>query len=343
MLGFDDYIEDVPFCWCHTTSGSLGSTFYGDGLEDDGQYYLKLAEYVLTQVHEMDDKYAPLLKRTKLLYPEQEITSTTGEEIISRYSTIVLKQDTVYRITFNGEEYELLSWVDNVGRIVVGSPEKHEGGGSAQSDIPFALAYEEGNTPTEKLVRLVWDINTFASCILKIEEKYSETHSETILSLQTINDFAQDENTSLYTAPINADIILEEGVKYNVTWDGSVYETSCEVITVNDVPWYCIGNTGLLSNPATTDDNMPFVIFRCFFMGFGAITQLGGASHIISIGKISKVNKIDAKYLPDGFGKGSDVSAPKTEFTLASSTEGSTKQFKITIDDTGTLTITEVE
>lgn len=39
---------------------------------------------------------------------------------------------------------------------------------------------------------------------------------------------------------------------------------------------------------------------------------------------------------------GEAISAPKTELTLISSTEGSTKKFKITIDDDGILTATEI-
>lgn len=52
--------------------------------------------------------------------------------------------------------------------------------------------------------------------------------------------------------------------------------------------------------------------------------------------------KIDEKYIPDTIARISDLTAPKTEFILASSTEGSTKQFKITVDDSGTLTATEI-
>jgi hypothetical protein len=36
------------------------------------------------------------------------------------------------------------------------------------------------------------------------------------------------------------------------------------------------------------------------------------------------------------------VDAPRTEFILSSSTEGSTKKFKLTIDDDGVLTTTEI-
>lgn len=49
------------------------------------------------------------------------------------------------------------------------------------------------------------------------------------------------------------------------------------------------------------------------------------------------VKKLDEQYLPDTVVKDGD-----TEFILASSTEGSTKKFKVTVDDTGTLTTTEV-
>jgi hypothetical protein len=57
------------------------------------------------------------------------------------------------------------------------------------------------------------------------------------------------------------------------------------------------------------------------------------------------LKKIDEKYIPNTIARVSDipdVSAPKTEFILASTTEGSNKKFKITIDDSATLTITEI-
>ena len=41
-------------------------------------------------------------------------------------------------------------------------------------------------------------------------------------------------------------------------------------------------------------------------------------------------------------GGAGSATAPQTELILNSSTEGSTKQFKLTIDDTGTLTIAEI-
>ena len=54
------------------------------------------------------------------------------------------------------------------------------------------------------------------------------------------------------------------------------------------------------------------------------------------------VHKIDEKFIPNTIARVSDVSAPKTEFILVSSTEGSTKQFKITVNDAGVITATEI-
>lgn len=47
----------------------------------------------------------------------------------------------------------------------------------------------------------------------------------------------------------------------------------------------------------------------------------------------------DAKAVGDALAA---ISNQKTEFILNSSTEGSTKKFKLTIDDAGDLTITEI-
>jgi hypothetical protein len=70
-------------------------------------------------------------------------------------------------------------------------------------------------------------------------------------------------------------------------------------------------------------------------------------SNILCVSEISYdikggIKQLDEKFIPDTVARKSDIDAPKTEFILNSSTEGSTKQFKITIDDTGTLTVAEI-
>jgi hypothetical protein len=66
------------------------------------------------------------------------------------------------------------------------------------------------------------------------------------------------------------------------------------------------------------------------------------------------IHQLDEKFIPDTIARASDipsldgfatkeyVDAPKMEFILKSSTEGSTKEFKLTINDDGVLTIAEI-
>ena len=54
------------------------------------------------------------------------------------------------------------------------------------------------------------------------------------------------------------------------------------------------------------------------------------------------LKKLDPKYLPDTVATKDDLEAARSYVILNSSTEGSTKQFKITVDDSGTLSATEV-
>lgn len=63
--------------------------------------------------------------------------------------------------------------------------------------------------------------------------------------------------------------------------------------------------------------------------------QVGQAIVVKSVDENGKPVEWEAVDMPD-------ASAPKTEFILNSSTEGSAKKFKITIDDDGVLTATEV-
>lgn len=59
-------------------------------------------------------------------------------------------------------------------------------------------------------------------------------------------------------------------------------------------------------------------------------------------GKDATIKTLDEKYIPDTIARISDLDTPKTEFILASTTEGSNKKFKLSIDDNGVLTTTEI-
>lgn len=65
-------------------------------------------------------------------------------------------------------------------------------------------------------------------------------------------------------------------------------------------------------------------------------------AHITETQTETTIKTLDEKFIPDTIARIEDVNAPKTEFILNSSTEGSTKKFKITIDDAGVLTAMEI-
>lgn len=52
---------------------------------------------------------------------------------------------------------------------------------------------------------------------------------------------------------------------------------------------------------------------------------------------------LDERFIPDSIARTADVTAIKSELILCSSTQDSFKLFKITVDDTGTLTVSEVQ
>jgi hypothetical protein len=58
--------------------------------------------------------------------------------------------------------------------------------------------------------------------------------------------------------------------------------------------------------------------------------------------KLIDLNGLDAYHIKNIKRINDAVKTPKIAFVLNSSTEGSTKKFKITIDDTGTLTVSEI-
>lgn len=110
-----------------------------------------------------------------------------------------------------------------------------------------------------------------------------------------------------------------------------------------DLMRYSEDGTGFIIAGEDGDGNIsPFPLVKCFYSddneygvskGTYFININGVYISILSFGR----DKIDQKYIPDTVTKHGDK-----ELILTSSTEGSTKQFKITVDDNGTLTATEV-
>lgn len=116
---------------------------------------------------------------------------------------------------------------------------------------------------------------------------------------------------------------IAEGRTYTVNWDGTEYKCVCGAI---DSTLY-IGNTAIMGTGDDTGE--PFVYGYNKNIASGQFATLDtSASHTISVKTAEEiVTSIAEEFLP------SEIN----ELIMNSSTTGSTKKFKITVDDSGTI------
>ena len=131
-----------------------------------------------------------------------------------------------------------------------------------------------------------------------------------------------------YVANLTNALEIVEGQTYTVNWDGTDYE--CECFAVQSFP--SIGNSSILGG--SDDAGEPFLYLYNPNKAAGQFITLDtSASHTISVKTTWEViTPMAEEFLP------SEVS----ELIMNSSTPDSTKKFKITVDDSGTISATEV-
>lgn len=158
---------------------------------------------------------------------------------------------------------------------------------------------------------------------------YTGKPVETVLIEETTVAF-QDDN-GIYVAIPQLTFAAIVGETYKVSWDGATYESVCTEL--QGFPF--IGNSSIMG--VGSDTGEPFLAIIQNDIIVQIVTTDTSASHTISFSwMVPKVIKIDEKYLPD------NVVTKSDELIINSSTEGSTKKFKITVDDSGTISATEV-
>lgn len=140
--------------------------------------------------------------------------------------------------------------------------------------------------------------------------------------------FALIGDVGQYAFPLTEALEVVEGQTYTVNWDGTEYE--CVGFAFNSMPM--IGNLSIFSLSESDDTGEPFLYYNNGNKGgFGTFDT--SASHSISVKKIVEiVTPMAEEFLP------SEIN----ELIMNSSTTGSTKKFKITVDDSGTISATEV-
>ena len=147
----------------------------------------------------------------------------------------------------------------------------------------------------------------------------------TLMEEQEVAFVPSEENE--YKAMITNAFEVVEGQTYTVNWDGTEYECVGIVAQSN----YTLGNLAIVGPGSDTGE--PFVYAYNTKHAQGMFFTLDtAASHTISVKTMAKViTPMAEEFLP------SEVN----ELIMNSSTPGSTKKFKITVDDSGAITATE--
>ena len=117
---------------------------------------------------------------------------------------------------------------------------------------------------------------------------------------------------------------ITTGQTYTVNWDGTEYECVC----VSDSKEQYLGNLSIYGQGDDTGEPFLYVRWESVFL-----TLDTSASHTISVTTAEEViTPMAEEFLP------SEVN----ELIMNSSTPDSTKKFKITVNDSGTISATEV-
>lgn len=155
---------------------------------------------------------------------------------------------------------------------------------------------------------------------------YAGDPGETVLVEESTVSFSIG-GSGIYTAALESTFSLTVGDIYKISWDGAVYECTCVSSPDN---MKLIGNPSIMGDTADTGE--PFII-----VDSGQGVRIGtldtSPTHTISISQNSpgEIVKIDEKFIPD-----------VSSLTIKSSTANSTKKFRITVNDSGAISATEV-
>ena len=144
-------------------------------------------------------------------------------------------------------------------------------------------------------------------------------------------DFSDDHGSTEYYGNLADPLEISEGQTYTVNWDGTAYVCVCAISNSRPV----LGNLSVVG--AGDDTGEPF-----FFDATGGmfVTLNTSPTHTISVKTIQEtVTPMAEEFLPNI--PANKIPAADALY-LKSSTADSTKKFKITVDDNGAISATEV-
>ena len=219
----------------------------------------------------------------------------------------------------------------------------------------FSGRYDDlTNKPTA--VQSDWEVNDNSdAAYIKNRTHYDYTAYSyiTFLKRPTANSHIND--IYYYGEVTGSSLGIEEGSIYNVSSNkGTSYISTCKRVPVKDQPLALMGrvlgnaqlgvDAGYLditnpNHPVTdVDTGEPWCFISFSHTAKNAIisTISGFSINSIYVQTAHELKQLDEKYIP------STIQRVGDDLILSSSTEGSTKKFKITVDDSGKLTATEV-
>lgn len=285
------------------------------------------------------------------ILPETQLTSLNDGSFFYAKPIEGIEVGNTYTVTYNGVEYTCKAeHLDAGGGMIytaIGNTEAAFGTTNENGEpfcvviAPLAIAAQIGynllvlavDGATEVTMAIRGDVMTYTK---KLDNKCLDLDwlpiKKSILLLEeTIvsNDLKIDELVVLDIASSLRDIKIE------VTWDGVVYTVPVTVDEHADYYKYWAGNMHIL-NDSYEDTGEPFLIFTSTRLMHGPGTTFYAADdneHTVSVSALLEdINKMPECYLPESV----------SGIVIRSSTLGSTKKFKLTVDDSGTVTATEI-
>lgn len=158
---------------------------------------------------------------------------------------------------------------------------------------------------------------------------------DTIIQQQEI----ETHGTSSVAIPYDSFTPLTKGVEYCVLFDGVEYNCTAETMAMGSA-WTGpgLGNAALASEYMSESDYPFCILTRSGYEFYNLYTSESETNtHTIEISiKTEECKTLEETYIPASIQRVGD------DLILNSSTEGSTKKFKLTIDDSGVLTATEI-
>lgn len=336
-LGIGTTGADCPFVIASLPTEGGTAVF---AFEGDGTYTISITGSDTT-IHKIDNKYIDAEWMAKPIVTENaEIiaeTTVSGKDVVIGSGADEAMKAAKYTVVFDGVEYQCAVYSAKLGDVYLF---KYMGNG-ALADIalpnangePFLLFWYYDTSP---------DVDGLLFC------NCADTESHTISIFGQAFDYPVLPEHYLPSSLSERRVVIES--------EGAAAVSAAEAALLEGKEAYygSMDSRVLSAETSMNDPNYPAMVY----MQSGADVTFGmhnmyillpkgclsdDRSAVVPVGtyqlfpRLDHNGKMAADNLPDTVVQNGD-----TELILTSSTEGSTKQFKITVDDSGTITATEV-